>query len=67
MLYLAQHTEKVVTKHELYEKIWQDKFTDGVDNLVAVHVKKIREKIEEDQSNPSYIETVWGVGYRFRV
>lgn len=66
LLYLAKNAGTVITKQELYEMIWRDSLSDGVDNLVAVHVKKVREKIEHDMDNPRYIETVWGVGYRFR-
>lgn len=66
LLYLAQHMDEVVTKEELYEAVWRDSLADGFYNSVAVNVKKIRGKIERDIHNPRYIETVWGVGYRFR-
>lgn len=66
LLYLAKHMNKVVTKQELYEAVWGDNLSDGLYNSVAVHVKKLRGKIEEDINNPRYIETVWGVGYRLR-
>lgn len=67
LLYLAQRPNQVVSKEELYEAVWQDELGDGYYNSVAVHVKRIRKKIEKDPENPGYIETVWGVGYRFRV
>ena len=66
LLYLAQHMNEVVTKKDIYETVWRDDLADAFYNNVAVHVKKIRAKIEEDIANPKFIETVWGVGYRFR-
>jgi len=66
LLYLAKHMDEVVSKQELYEAVWGDGLNDGLYNSVAVHVKKIRGKIEKDINNPRYIETVWGVGYRLR-
>jgi len=66
LVYLAANPNKVFTKEELFERIW------GLDSqgdipTVTVHIRKIREKIEIDPSNPQYIETIWGVGYRFEV
>ncbi len=66
LLYLAQRLDEAVTKEEIYEGVWKDRLADSFYNTVSVHVKKIREKIEKDISNPKYIETVWGVGYRLR-
>ncbi len=66
LLYLAQHMDRVVTKKEIYEEIWRDDLADGFYNTVAVHVKRIRAKIEKDVENPRYIQTVWGIGYQFR-
>jgi len=66
LTFLAQNPNHVYTKEELFRKIWDmDSFGDIA--TVTVHIKKIREKIEIDTSNPQYIETIWGVGYRFRV
>ena len=64
--FLASHPNRVFSKNELFERIW------GMDSsgdiaTVTVHVRKLREKIEIDPSNPQYIETVWGAGYRFTV
>ena len=64
--FLAAHPNKVFTKDELYQKIW-DMDSLGDIATVTVHVKKIREKIEYDTSKPQYIETIWGVGYRFKI
>ncbi|WP_134685739.1 response regulator transcription factor [Brevibacillus migulae] len=66
LLFLIMHPNRVFTKDELFEKIW------GFDSLgdiatVTVHISKIREKIEINPSKPQYIETIWGVGYRFNL
>jgi DNA-binding response OmpR family regulator len=66
LLYLAQNPNRVFGREELFERVW------GLDALgdsatVTVHIARIREKIESDPSNPQYVETVWGAGYRFRV
>lgn len=66
LVFLAEHPNHVYSKAELFKEIW------GMDSIgdiatVTVHIKKIREKIEYDSSNPQYIETLWGVGYRLRV
>lgn len=65
LLFLAQHPNQVMTKEQIYMTVWKEELGDGIYNTVAVHVKRIREKIEEDAENPKYIETVWGIGYRF--
>lgn len=66
LLFLVQNPNRVFGREDLFEKVW------GLDSLgdaatVTVHIARIREKIETDPSNPQYIETVWGAGYRFRV
>ena len=61
-----QHPNHVYTKEELFREIW-DMESIGDIATVTVHIKKIREKVEMDTSNPQYIETIWGVGYRFKV
>lgn len=66
LLYMAQNPNRVFSREALFESIW------GLDALgdnatVTVHIGRIREKIEPEPSNPQYIETVWGAGYRFRV
>lgn len=66
LTFLASNPNHVYTKEELFQKIW-DMESIGDIATVTVHIKKIREKIEYDTSNPQYIETIWGVGYRFRV
>ena len=66
LTFLAENPNHVYTKEELFRKIWD---MDSVGDIatVTVHIKKIREKIEYDTSKPQYIETIWGVGYRFKV
>ncbi|MGP1908409.1 response regulator transcription factor [Metabacillus sp. JX24] len=65
LVFMATYPERVFTKEHLFERIW------GYDSLgdittVTVHIRKIREKIEQDPSVPKFIETIWGVGYRFK-
>ena len=66
LTFLAQNPNHVYTKDELFKEIW-DMESIGDIATVTVHIKKIREKIEFDTSKPQYIETIWGVGYRFKV
>ena len=66
LTFLASHPNHVYTKDELFSEIW-DMESIGDIATVTVHIKKIREKVEVDTSNPQYIETIWGVGYRFKV
>jgi len=66
LLFLAQYPNRVFSRDKLFEQIWGlEAF--GESSTVTVHIARIREKIESDPSNPQYIETVWGAGYRFRV
>jgi DNA-binding response OmpR family regulator len=66
LTFLAEHPNRVFTKDELFREIW------GMESIgdiatVTVHIKKIREKVEENTAKPQYIETIWGVGYRFKI
>jgi DNA-binding response OmpR family regulator len=65
LTFLAVHPDYVFSKEQLFEKLW-DINSIGEISTVTVHIRKIREKIETDPSNPQYIETVWGTGYRFK-
>ena len=66
LLYLAENPNRVFSKNELFEKIWgYDALSDTA--TVTVHIGRVREKIESSTSDPQYIETVWGTGYRLRV
>ena len=66
LTFLAEHPNHVFTKEELFREIW-DMESIGDIAPVTVHIKKIREKVEIDTAKPQYIETIWGVGYRFKV
>src|SRR5699024_1807114 len=66
LTFLAQNPNHVFTKDELFRKIW-DMESVGDIATVTVHIKKIREKIEMNTAKPQYIETIWGVGYRFKI
>ncbi len=66
LTFLAENPNHVYTKEELFKEIW-DMDSIGDIATVTVHVKKIREKLEENASKPQYIETIWGVGYRFKI
>ncbi|WNR43947.1 response regulator transcription factor [Paenibacillus roseipurpureus] len=66
LTHLAMNPNRVYSKEQLFDGIW------GMDAMgeiatVTVHIRKLREKIEQDPSNPQYIETIWGAGYRFRI
>ena len=66
LTFLAENPNHVFTKEELFKEIWN---MDSVGDIatVTVHIKKIREKIEMNTAKPQYIETIWGVGYRFKL
>lgn len=66
LTFLAENPNHVFTKEELFREIW-DMDSIGDIATVTVHIKKLREKIETDTSKPQYIETIWGVGYRFKL
>ncbi len=66
LTFLASNPNHVYTKEELFQEIW-DMESIGDIATVTVHIKKIREKVEVNTSKPQYIETIWGVGYRFRI
>ena len=61
--YLTDNKGRLITKAELFDNVWNDKFT--TDGTLNVHIRKIREEIEEDPQNPKYIQTVWKEGYKF--
>lgn len=64
--YLASHKNQVFSKSQLLDAVWGfDAY--GDENTVTVYVRRIREKIEIDPSNPEYLKTVWGVGYKFNI
>ncbi len=55
---------RVFTKEQIYQMIWKDAYY-GDENIINVHIRRLREKIEDDPSNPQYIKTLWGIGYKF--
>lgn len=63
LCYLIKNENRVVSKQEIFDSVWQDRFTG--DGTLNVHIRKIREAIERDPGAPEYIITVWGDGYRF--
>lgn len=63
LFYMINNKNRLITKSELFENVWNDKFTQ--DGTLNVHIRKIREQIEADPNNPEYIITVWKEGYRF--
>lgn len=65
LCFLMLHLDMVFSREELYERIWGLEAM-GDNATVAVHINRIREKIEPDPSRPRYIQTVWGAGYRFK-
>lgn len=65
LLFLAENPDMVLSKNTIYNHVWgMDALTDT--STVTVHIKRLREKIEKDQANPEYIETIWGAGYRMK-
>ena len=66
LVFLASHPNRVYKKEELFNEIWGAEAFGDI-STVTVHIRKIREKIEFNPADPQYIETIWGVGYRFRV
>lgn len=59
-----QNPRKVFTKTQLFKSIWGENYIND-ENTVMVHIRRLREKIEADPSNPRYIQTIWGIGYKF--
>jgi DNA-binding response OmpR family regulator len=66
LTFLASNPNKVFTKSDLFREIWEMESVGDI-ATVTVHIKKIREKIELNTAKPQYIETIWGVGYRFKI
>ena len=64
LLFLARHPGRAFTRDELMDQVWQYAFYSDT-STVTVHVRRLRAKLEPDPEQPRWIETVWGVGYRF--
>ncbi len=65
LVFLAMNPNIVFTKEHIFDRVWGDDIY-GDTATVPVHIQKIRKKIEKDPSNPNFIETLWGTGYRFK-
>jgi two-component system response regulator ResD len=64
LAFLIQHPDRVFTREELMDHVWGHRF--GETATVTVHIRRLRSKFEADPNKPTRLETVWGVGYRFR-
>ncbi|MCM2534032.1 response regulator transcription factor [Neobacillus pocheonensis] len=64
LLLLATHPKQVFSRSQLLYQVWQTEFDDDT-TTVTVHIRRLREKVEENPSKPKYIQTVWGIGYKF--
>ena len=65
MLVIARHPGQVFTRDQLMEQVWRFTFYSDT-STVTVHIRRLRAKIEREPAQPRFVETVWGVGYRFR-
>jgi DNA-binding response OmpR family regulator len=65
LLFLARHPGQVFTRNQLMDRVWKFSFYTDT-STVTVHIRRLRTKIEPDPDRPRFVETVWGVGYRFR-
>ena len=65
-LYMLKHKNKIISKERFCDEVWGENFF-GFDNTIMVHIRKLREKIEENPSNPKYILTVKGLGYKLQI
>jgi DNA-binding response OmpR family regulator len=65
LLFLARHPGRAFTRHQLMDRVWQHAFVNDT-STVTVHVRRLRAKVEPQPDRPRWIETIWGVGYRFQ-
>ncbi|ADO82057.1 response regulator transcription factor [Ilyobacter polytropus] len=65
MKFFMENPNRVFTKEQLYEKVWNNTIIDN--NSIMVYIRHLRKKIEDDSKNPEYIQTVWGIGYKFNI
>lgn len=65
MKFFMEHPNQVFSKEELYQNVWHENMSD--DNSIMVYIKYLRNKIEETPNKPKYIQTVWGIGYQFKI
>lgn len=64
LYFLARHPGQVFTKKQIYQNVWSDAYAYD-DNNIMVHIRRLRKKVEHTPEQPVYIQTVWGIGYRF--
>lgn len=64
LTFLAKNEGKVFSKGQIFENVWNESFMED-DNTIMVHIRRLRQKIEDDPENPKHIQTVWGIGYKF--
>ena len=62
---LVNNPNMVFTKEQIYNEVWQEEII-GDENIINVHIRRLREKLEENPSKPKYIKTLWGIGYKFQ-
>ncbi|RKD29068.1 response regulator transcription factor [Thermohalobacter berrensis] len=62
--FLASNHEQVFTKRQIFRQVWKNEYLED-DNTVMVHIRRLRKKIEDNPKKPQYIQTVWGIGYKF--
>ena len=62
---LMEHPRRLFSTQNIYESVWEEPYTYNANNLIMVHVRKLRQKIEDDPKNPVFIRNVWGKGYRY--
>ncbi|WP_372714313.1 response regulator transcription factor [Ilyobacter sp.] len=65
MKFFMENPNRVFTKEQLYEKVWNNTIIDN--NSIMVYIRHLRKKIEDDSKNPVYLQTVWGIGYKFSI
>ncbi|MCC5910813.1 MAG: response regulator transcription factor, partial [Clostridiaceae bacterium] len=65
-LYMAKHPNQILSKEQICYKVWGEDYI-GFDNTIMVHIRRLREKIEDEPSNPKYIINIKGLGYKFLI
>lgn len=66
LLYMAKHPNQILSKEQLCDEVWGEDYI-GFDNTIMVHIRRLRERIEEDPSKPEYIINIKGLGYKFLI
>ncbi|MBO6134487.1 MAG: response regulator transcription factor [Lachnospiraceae bacterium] len=64
LAFFMKNTGKVLSSNDIYKEVWEDKEAYNIENTIAVHIRHIREKIEENTKDPKFIKVVWGIGYK---